>query len=53
MPDGASIRITIEIGGRDAQQVLAQESEGFRHRRLAFEQFLALVTTWVRENLRQ
>lgn len=80
-PDGASIRITIETGGRrivlssahtlyerdgrniaterglvalagrDPKQVLAQESEAFRNRRLAFEQILALVNARVSKNL--
>ena len=82
-PDGAFIRISIEIGGRrielasahtlyerggrhvalerglvaldgrDPKQVLAEESEAFRNRRLAFEKILALVSAQVQENLRQ
>jgi len=80
-PDGASIRITVETGGRrivlasghtlyerdgrniaterglvalagrDPKQVLAQESETFRDRRLAFEEILALVNARVSKNL--
>ena len=83
LPDGAFIRISIEIGGRrlelasahmlyerggrfialerglvaldgrDAKQVLANESEAFRNRRIAFEKILALVTARLRENLGQ
>ena len=83
LPDGAFIRINIEIGarrielasahtlyerggrliatergmvaldGRDPKQVLANESEAFRNRRIAFEKILALVTARVRENLGQ
>jgi hypothetical protein len=81
LPDGAFIRIHIEIGsrrielasahtlyerggrliaterglvsldGRDPKAVLAQESEAFRARRVAFEEILALVSARVRENL--
>jgi len=83
LPDGAFIRISIEIGGRrielasahtlyerdgrsialerglvaldgrDPKQLLANESEAFRNRRIAFERILALVSARVRENLGQ
>ena len=83
LPDGAFIRINVEIrgrrielasahtlyerggrsiaterglvslDGRDPKQVLAQETEAFRARRLAFEKILALVSARVRENLGQ
>ncbi len=52
--DGRSIateRGLVALGGRDPGQVLAQESEIFRSRRLAFEKILALVDARVSENL--
>ena len=83
LPDGAFIRIGIEIGtrrielasahtlyerggrliaterglvtldGRDPKQMLANESEAFRNRRIAFENILTVVSARVRENLGQ
>jgi hypothetical protein len=52
--DGRNIateRGLVARGGRDPEQVLAQESETFRNRRLAFEKILALVNARVNEAL--
>ncbi len=52
--DGRSIateRGLVALAGRNPNQVLAQESEAFRNRRLAFEQILALVNARVSKNL--
>jgi hypothetical protein len=41
----------VALDGRDPKKVLAQESEAFRSRRLAFEKILALVNARVSQNL--
>jgi len=52
--DGRNIateRGLVALSGRDAKQLLGQESEIFRSRRLAFEKILTLVNARVNENL--
>jgi len=49
----ATERGLVALDGRDPKQVLANESQAFRNRRIAFENILALVGARVRENLGQ
>jgi hypothetical protein len=52
--DGRNIALEgglVALGGRDPKKVLAQESEIFRSRRIAFEKILTLVNARVSENL--
>jgi hypothetical protein len=52
--DGRNIALAsglVALDGRDPKKTLAQESEAFRSRRLAFERILTLVNARVSQNL--